>query len=226
MVYGLGINNMKNISNGGVLIECEKESDIFKLKKVMEEQVEEIKTSIPKKKNPKLIIKNIDASVSNKEIVDCIFKQNFQNQNAETLKDDVKVVFCTKEFKDHTKHAVIEVNSHWRKEILKLEKIKIKWNNCYINDFISITRCYKCLGFNHLAKYCQSKNENCSKCAGQHQHTNCPSEEIKCINCLKFNSKVKQTNKYYKTDHSVWDKNCPCYLYQRSNLISKTDYGN
>ena len=99
VVYGLGINNMKNIANGGVLIECEKESDIFKLKKVMKEQVEEIKTSIPKKKNPKLIIKNIDASVSNKEIVDYIFKQNFQNQNAETLKDDVKVLFCKRNSK-------------------------------------------------------------------------------------------------------------------------------
>ena len=52
--HGLGVYNIHNISKG-VLIECEKESDTLKLKKVVKEQNKEIKTSIPKKKNPKLI---------------------------------------------------------------------------------------------------------------------------------------------------------------------------
>ena len=55
MFHGLGVNNIYNISKGGVLIECEKESDTLKLKKVVKEQNKEIKTSILKKKNPKLI---------------------------------------------------------------------------------------------------------------------------------------------------------------------------
>ena len=45
--HGLGVNNIYNISKGGVLIECEKESDTLKLKKVVKEQNKEIKTSIP-----------------------------------------------------------------------------------------------------------------------------------------------------------------------------------
>ena len=51
----------------------------------------------------------------------------------------------------------------------------------------SITQCYKCQGFNHVAKDCK-KDQKCVRCAGPHKSTDCPDKNketliVKCSNC-------------------------------------------
>ena len=50
-----------------------------------------------------------------------------------------------------------------------------------------VTQCYKCQGFNHIAKDCKN-NQKCVRCAGAHKSTDCPDKnkdtlKIKCSNC-------------------------------------------
>ena len=62
-----------------------------------------------------------------------------------------------------------------------------------------VTQCYKCQGFNHVAK--DSKNEQkCVRCAGAHKSTECPDKDkkslkLKCSNC--------------KGDHVASSRDCP-----------------
>ena len=51
----------------------------------------------------------------------------------------------------------------------------------------SVTQCYKCQGFNHVAKDCK-KDQKCVRCAGPHKSTECPDKNketltVKCSNC-------------------------------------------
>ena len=51
----------------------------------------------------------------------------------------------------------------------------------------SVTQCYKCQGFNHIAKDCK-KDQKCVRCAGPHKSTECPDKNketltVKCSNC-------------------------------------------
>ena len=50
-----------------------------------------------------------------------------------------------------------------------------------------VTQCYKCQGFNHIAKDCKN-NQKCVRCAGAHKSTDCPDKnkdtlKIKYSNC-------------------------------------------
>ena len=50
-----------------------------------------------------------------------------------------------------------------------------------------VTQCYKCQGFNHIAKDCKN-DQKCVRCAGAHKSTDCPDKnketlKIKCSNC-------------------------------------------
>ena len=62
-----------------------------------------------------------------------------------------------------------------------------------------ITQCYKCQGFNHIAKDCK-KEQTCFRCAGAHKSTECPDKDKnslkpKCSNC--------------NGDHVASSKECP-----------------
>ena len=64
-----------------------------------------------------------------------------------------------------------------------------------------ITQCYKCQGFNHIAKDCK-KEQKCFRCAGAHKSTECPDKDKsslkpKCSNC--------------NGDHVASSKECPKY---------------
>ena len=69
-----------------------------------------------------------------------------------------------------------------------------------------VTQCYKCQGFNHIAKDCKI-DQKCVRCAGAHKSTDCPDKnketlKIKCSNyhgnhvassreCQKFKDQIK-----------------------------------
>ena len=62
-----------------------------------------------------------------------------------------------------------------------------------------VTQCYKCQGFNHVAKDCKSE-QKCVRCAGAHKSTECPDKnkkslKLKCSNC--------------NGDHVASSKSCP-----------------
>ena len=62
-----------------------------------------------------------------------------------------------------------------------------------------VTQCYKCQGFNHVAKDCKSE-QKCVRCAGAHKSTECPDKnkkslKLKCSNC--------------KGDHVASSRDCP-----------------
>ena len=52
-----------------------------------------------------------------------------------------------------------------------------------------MTQCYKCQGFNHIAKYMYCKKvQKCVRCAGSHKSSECPDKDknnlkLKCSNC-------------------------------------------
>ena len=68
----------------------------------------------------------------------------------------------------------------------------------------SITQCYQCQGFNHLAKDCKSQVK-CMRCAGPHKSSECPEKDKnffnpKCTNC--------------KGDHVAASRICPKFKEQ------------
>lgn len=54
---------------------------------------------------------------------------------------------------------------------------------CKVFKYIPpVLQCYKCMKFNHSAKYCRN-DQICSKCTGNHIFKDCTSDTLKCNNC-------------------------------------------
>ena len=75
-----------------------------------------------------------------------------------------------------------------------------------------VTQCYKCQGFNHIAKDCKNA-QKCLQCAGAHKSIECPDKnkdslKLKCSNC--------------NGEHVASSKECPKFKEQIKVQARKT----
>ena len=92
--------------------------------------------------------------------------------------------------KRYARNLVTEVNSHTRKQILNT---KVGWVIYNVDDYIQVSRCFKCSRYNHKLADCRGE-ETCPLCTGRHKLRECTTSQndFKCINCMT----------YYKYNHS------------------------
>ena len=86
--------------------------------------------------------------------------------------------------------------------ILKKGRVFIMWRSYRVREFLNITRCYKCHGYGHIAKYCNSPDQLCSLCGSkEHLRNDCPRKSHpECINCIR--ARIKEVT------HKVHSKDC------------------
>jgi hypothetical protein len=147
----LGVKKVKNLANNALLVECKSKDD----SEILEKELTKLSTVTvehPKRKFPTLILKYVPNDVDNEEIKDTVIHQNNLSHMLDTI---LNVKFTTRSFNEAS-HVVTEVSLKLRRELLILEKITIQWSMCRAEDFVAVTRCFRCLGFGHTSKYCQS----------------------------------------------------------------------
>lgn len=96
--------------------------------------------------------------------------------------------------------------------------LAIGFQYCRVDDYVNVTRCYKCQEYGHTSAKCKSLTEVCSLCAKTgHDHRNCPNKNgpFTCINCKK----VKKP-----AGHSAADPECLCYKYKLQATVNITGF--
>jgi hypothetical protein len=238
-IKNIGIINIRKIRNNGILIECNDKNECKKLSDNINNNLNELCTAkIPIKKNPRLIIYNLfndNNSLENneqniQEIKDSIISQNeiiekYLNNNNEK---DLNCKYLIKSKNPKLEHLIIEVSPELRKILLGLNKLNIGWSRHSVKDFISITRCFKCLGFGHTKSNCSAEQHNCSNCGvSGHSYTQCTSDtnHKTCVNCKKFNNSLKDQNiNKFDVKHDALYSSCPSLLRMKSLITSKINY--
>lgn len=73
------------------------------------------------------------------------------------------------------------------------------------------TQCFLCLKFNHVAKYCKTKEQTCAKCGENHRKDQCTvtDDQIKCANC--------------KGKHEATSKECTFYQDQEKKMKQQVE---
>lgn len=204
---GVGITKMKKVTKGAIVVGCENKSQAEKLKQeVVKDMGEKYEVQAPKKRKLKMKIFDIDKE-------ECEYEQNFWekivDQNGlEKNTIEGKIVYKAAKANSKKMAVIAEVNNGTREKFLQMEKLKIGWNICKVQDYVGILRCFKCCGYYHFAKDCKKK-ETCGNCAKQHATKECKSETKKCVNCEEKIKVFKIKN--LKSDHSAYDSNCPCF---------------
>lgn len=216
----VGVENVKNIKNGGVVINCANANskDIIK-NKVVEVMGDKYKVEDGSFKKPKLIVSGVEEeflNMENEEIIKAVVEQNDVN-----LEGKLTVVKkYKKKNKKNSVNIIIEVEPDKYVNLIKKEKINIGWRKCNIYDYFDITRCFKCAGYNHKSNKC-TNNITCFKCGENHITNECKSEILKCINCLTIREKLKIN---VNPDHAANDLNCPCYKRHVERQCNETKY--
>lgn len=69
-------------------------------------------------------------------------------------------------------------------------------------------QCYVCLNYNHIAKYCKTKQQICARCGDNHRMDQCTanSDAVKCHNC--------------KGNHLATASDCPQYKEQEKRMLN------
>lgn len=206
---------------GGMLINCDDINSLNKLKNAVEEKFgDKFNISVAKKFSPRLLIKSVDKTVNNTDILNDILR-NEVLQGIDMV--DIRVV--TNIEMKYGRNVVIEVSPTIRNLIMNKGYIFIAWQKCYVEDYLRVIRCYRCQRYGHLKKDCKSSSPICSECTGQHESKDCKPDIKKCINCFHYVSKLNNNNCNIHVDHSANDfKLCFVYKNQIQSLISKTNY--
>ena len=145
----------------------------------------------------KVVAIGVHQSITDKEIIEEIAKSNVKVNKVQRLK-----------YKGNpTQKVIIEFDQEQDMKIALFNGIyfgRIRIRCEPFRPAPSITQCYQCQGFNHVAKDCKSKVK-CMRCAGPHKSAECPEKDKnsfnpKCTNC--------------KGDHVAASRECPKFKEQ------------
>lgn len=103
---------------------------------------------------------------------------------------------------------IVELDDITHDSIMNRGKISVGWRQCRVFDYFSVKRCFKCWGYNHIAKNCM-RQETCHKCAGEHKADECKAKKKRCVNCMH---KIKAYNLKINEEHDALSRECPIYL--------------
>jgi hypothetical protein len=115
---------------------------------------------------------------------------------------------------------IVELHPAARAHFVTTERIYTTWRSHNIRDFLLVSRCFKCLRFGHIAKFCNSPRQ-CGFCAStDHESRDYEDREDKrahkCANCTR--SGIKEAN------HHTAENICPIYQHRLQEAINSTNY--
>lgn len=170
----------RNVRDGGVVLRCENPTETMKVKQIVIEKLgENYEVILPKVKNPRLRISNVDSEIEKDAIIGELKKHNSSIENIEM---QLITVIPRKHRSRVFNDIVVEVKSDAYKLLLEMGVLNLPWRECHIH----IKRCYKCCGFYHKSDECK-QSQKCSRCAGQHKYSECKSKKLYCTNCSSSN---------------------------------------
>ncbi|GFY56132.1 uncharacterized protein TNIN_98021 [Trichonephila inaurata madagascariensis] len=166
----IGIRHVKEISDNRIIVNCASEKDRDKLMTRIEANPEFLKPTVPKRKNPTMLIRKMPNDEDDSELLDVIREQNLEILVSNECWNESRVRFVLKKFQ-HVRTVVIEFHPKIRKNVNAVGSLKIMWNMCRTEDFLVINRCFQSLGYNHRANEC-TNTLSCYFCGGEHKSDN------------------------------------------------------
>lgn len=176
---GWQVKAMRKVRRGGVVIEAGTAKTIQKIKEAVKTQAN-IRCVEPLRSNPKIQIFDVDVEMSGEEIKQSLFKKNLEDEGftEQQVNEEIK---CRTRFakRDGLCNWILECPPKMRNVLVAKGRIFIDFSSCRVIDYIRVTRCYKCQGYGHVAKYCTMKGSAlCSHCSKEgHTFQDCQKKD-------------------------------------------------
>ena len=136
-----------------------------------------------------LEIRDLDSCTSEDEVKQAL-KRDLQDYNG-ILRSSLTQPNARKQ-----RMAIVTVETSAANRLMATARIKVGWVNCRIRRRTTITRCFKCLGFDHLNLDCKGPDRSklCFRCGGQsHKAKDCTAAP-QCFLCPEQEDKADSRN--------------------------------
>ncbi|CAF2075962.1 unnamed protein product [Rotaria magnacalcarata] len=148
-------------------------------------------------------VKRVDLEIPDNRITEALTKVGLDVVNVTRLNrkegniptSTIKITFKDANNRNTFIHTGLQVDSmHFNAEAASQNKKPVQ--------------CYICLQYNHVAKYCKTKQQICAKCGDNHRIEQCTAanDAIKCNNC--------------KGKHLATANDCPNFLEQEKRMLN------
>ena len=171
---------------------------------------------------PTIVFKKVEKTILNDELIESLTRQNDINLMEDSSMRP-RIVYRTRS-KTNYNDAVISVPPKMYSQLLSLGKVFLGYSAVKVEPFTLVTQCYKCMGYGHTRKYCNSNEQLCGHCAGFHDYKDCLAKESipKCVNC-QHSELVRDKN---IIPHTAISELCPLRQIIMRRIEDRTDYGN
>ena len=201
------INNVFINKKGKVLFFVETLKDqtaLFdKLNAIPNEVLKLLSITQKKDQKAKIIITNVDNSVSFETICNTIMDHDYIKP---FLKPNDNITLIKRTIGNGLHSSIIcEIPKELKEKIISIQRIWFGFFTAYIKNFVKTKQCFNCAEFGHFKNSC-TNNPACILCSGSHCLFECPtkdSKKFKCINCTKASNP--------KNLHKANSLNCPHY---------------
>ena len=148
----MGINSFKALTGGRVLITTSgKEAEALEMD-IKSKCGEELEAMLHRRRNTRLVIRNIPEDITTSNIEGTLIKQN---PGLYLKARDINAKY-NYEAKNYSRNLVVEVNAQTWKLLLQ-KKVKLVWMISKVEDYLVATGCFKCSRFNHRHQDCRGE---------------------------------------------------------------------
>ncbi|XP_067132766.1 uncharacterized protein [Centruroides vittatus] len=209
---------IRKLRNKCLMLEVEGEEDANKIIQHPKLRESGLKAQPQNKRNPRIIIYDVPRNIDEKDLPQVMHEMNSTVFIQSPKQQDFKLLFKTGKRRDDLVNWVVETSPDIRNSRPCNRILYVDYCSCKARDYVSVSRCFKCQSYGHVAKYCRETEEVCSHCMTKgHRYKDCPKrqEPAQCAACKKLDK---------PHTHMRNSKQCTAYKMAVERYLSTTQF--
>lgn len=207
---------MRPIKGGGVVVETASETEKKKLADSPGLAESGLRLEEPKKFDPRVILYDVPNRITDENLLKSMYEKNVSMVIGwnEYVKR-VRVVKRMNQEGQTVSNIIIELPAVCRNKLLTDGRVYAEWMSFKVCIWERVSRCFKCLGYGHMAKDCKSE-KLCWRCGRAGHLAKVCRDREDCVNC-----RIRKRH----SGHSAVSPACPEFEWRLKLLRARMDNG-
>ena len=200
---GVRVHELRPLRDGGAVIRTPSVAEREKIATNTKFGEVGLEVSIKDKLGPKVVVQRVEPEITQDVFMEELYAWNFKRMmTPDQFRKSVRLVTGAWNPKGGRVNVVLEGSNEAMQHLLDVGRCYIKWFSFLVRPHDAVPSCFRCLGFDHMVRECQMKQDVCRLC-GQvgHVASRCVNE-INCRNC---------TFRGLPSGHLMMSAACPVY---------------
>lgn len=195
------VERVRKIKDKKVLLGCRTTEEREKVKERLKSASDRLNFEEMKNQDPMVILKDVIASNSDKDILTALRNQNGSVFHDIEVKDDrMEVKFRRKARNPLMTHVILRVSPQLYNRLMDRDTVHIDIQRVRVADQSPLVQCSMCLAYGHGKRFCKETIPKCTHCGGPHMKGECAdwlaATAPRCCNCVAARQENVEHNAY------------------------------